>query len=415
VSALPHSGDTIAAIATGAGAAGVGIIRISGPDAFRVAETLTQRQPPARVAAFVSIRDRLGEVLDRGLLIRFPAPHSFTGEDVAELHCHGGPVLLRTVLRECLTAGARQAEPGEFSQRAFLNEKLDLFQAEAIADLINSGTEAAARSASRSLSGRFSRQIDALLEQLVALRVFVEAAIDFPEEEIDFIADSDVLDRLAALDRTIESLLHTARRGRSLRDGLKVVIAGAPNAGKSSLLNQLAEQDSAIVTDIPGTTRDVLREHINIDGMPLHIVDTAGLRESPDQVEREGIRRARSEMQSADRILLMVDGSGPEGALGSTELLARHADDLPSDTAITLLRNKCDLSSKQPEITNHTGVTEITLSARSGAGLDLLRRHLLECAGLASPRGLGLQRPRASRARAGGMSRPPSPGTRTAG
>ncbi|EAQ97603.1 tRNA uridine-5-carboxymethylaminomethyl(34) synthesis GTPase MnmE [Congregibacter litoralis] len=374
--------DTIVAIATGSGAGGVGIIRLSGPDAFTIARKMTATDAKARQAHFVSIVDGQNAVLDQGLLLQFPGPHSFTGEDVAELHCHGGPVLLRTVLRECIYHGARQATPGEFSQRAFLNNKIDLVQAEAIADLISSSTEAAARSASRSLTGSFSVQVDALLEQLIRLRVFIEAAIDFPEEEIDFIAESDVLERLETLASSINALLKSARRGRTLRDGLKLVIAGAPNAGKSSLLNQLAEQDSAIVTDIPGTTRDLLREHIQIDGLPLHIVDTAGLRDSGDAIEQEGIRRARSEMQSADHILLVVDNSGESALLDAATLVSHYEGDLPEAVPITLIRNKCDIQNIPATFT--TGdINEICLSALRGDGIDLLRRHLLTTAGIA--------------------------------
>jgi tRNA modification GTPase len=360
----------------------VGIIRLSGPKAFSVAQAVTGVAAKARQAHYVQIHDQHGDVLDQGLLLQFPGPHSFTGEDVAELHCHGGPVLLRTVLRECIHLGARQAAPGEFSQRAFLNNKIDLVQAEAIADLISSSTEAAARSASRSLSGAFSTQVDALLEQLIRLRVFIEAAIDFPEEEIDFIAESDVLERLESIEASIDSLLAGARRGRTLRDGLKLVIAGAPNAGKSSLLNQLAEQDSAIVTDIPGTTRDVLREYIQIDGLPLHIVDTAGLRDSADAIEQEGIRRARTEMQSADHILLVIDSSQINNTKDSTTLIAAYKGDLPPAVPITLIRNKCDLSETPAFIDRDKDVTEISLSARSGDGIPLLRQHLLSAAGM---------------------------------
>jgi tRNA modification GTPase len=378
--------DTIAAIATATGNAGIGVIRISGPDAFRISHELTGVSPAPRQARLVTVRDHRGEPLDTGLLLHFPAPHSFTGEDVAELHGHGGSVLLRTVLRECLHAGARQAEPGEFSRRAFLNDKIDLLQAEAIADLIASSTETAARSATRSLSGAFSRRVEALLDGLIRLRVFVEAAIDFPEEEVDFIADSDVADRLTRLREQLQELLSAARRGRRLRDGFKLVIAGAPNAGKSSLLNQLAEQDAAIVTDVPGTTRDVLREFIEIDGLPIHIVDTAGLRLATDAVEREGISRAHREMQTADRILLVVDAADSEATRDASSALDRHDDALPPGVPVTLLLNKIDLNGEPPAIEALAGSrvdTRISLSARTGDGLDLLRHHLLESAGVA--------------------------------
>ncbi len=378
--------DTIAAIATAAGSAGVGIVRVSGPKAWNIAEALSRLTPVHREARLATLRDDNDEPLDQALVLAFRAPHSFTGEDIAEFHCHGGPIILNRVLRECLHRGARQAQGGEFTQRAFLNDKIDLVQAEAIADLIASTTEAAARSATRSLSGAFSRRVDALFQELVRLRVFVEAAIDFPEEEIDFIAESDVLEQLQSLEDNLSDLLDTARRGRRLRDGLKLVIAGAPNAGKSSLLNQLAEQDTAIVTNIPGTTRDVLREHIQVDGLPLHIVDTAGLRDAPDEIEREGIRRARLEMDSADRILLVVDDSR-EPRLATADHLARHRDDLPHGVPITLIRNKSDLAGTTPGLAKDDDTAVVCLSAQSGAGLQDLRQHLLAIAGLASADG----------------------------
>ncbi len=373
--------ETIAAIATAAGCAGVGIVRLSGPRAWAIAETISGLKPKHREAHLATLRDSDGESLDQALVLAFRGPHSFTGEDIAELHCHGGPVILASVLRECLRQGARQALGGEFTQRAFLNDKIDLVQAEAIADLIASTTEAAARSATRSLSGAFSRRVDELFQELVRLRVFVEAAIDFPEEEIDFIGESDVLAQLDELEQRLEQLLNTARRGRRLRDGLKLVIAGAPNAGKSSLLNQLAEQDTAIVTDIPGTTRDVLREHIQVEGLPLHIVDTAGLRDAPDAIEREGIRRARLEMDSADHILLVVDDHR-DPAISTAEHLAAHRNDLPPGVPVTLVRNKSDLAGTQPGLREDDDATVIHLSAQTGEGLDQLRQHLLASAGL---------------------------------
>lgn len=377
-----HS-ETIVAIATGPGAGGVGVIRLSGSQAITITAQLAGKTPAPRSAAFVRIKDRAGQELDQGLLLVFPGPQSFTGEDVAELQCHGGPILLRTVVRECIALGARAARPGEFSERAFLNGKIDLVQAEAIADLISSSTEAAVRSASRSLSGSLSRQVDAIFENLVRLRVFIEAAIDFPEEEIDFIAGSDVLERLSGLEDALITLLRSAQRGRRLRDGMKLVIVGAPNAGKSSLLNQLVEHDSAIVTDIPGTTRDLLREHIEIDGMPLHIVDTAGLREATDVVEEEGIRRAREEMRSADHILLVIDSSNPGNQVDADTLLRQHADDLPQGIPVTIARNKCDLSGETASVVDSAKQrTEISLSALRGDGIELLRKQLLISAGL---------------------------------
>lgn len=383
-----HAGrfeDTIAAVATAPGRGGVGIVRLSGPQAFSVTARLTERAPENRTATLVSIRDRTGERIDEGLLLHFHAPHSFTGEDVAELQCHGGPVVLATILRECIEVGARQAEPGEFTKRAFLNNKIDLLQAEAIADLIASDTEAAARSASRSLAGDFSSRVNEILDDLVGLRVFIEAAIDFPEEEIDFIADSDVLERLENLDAQISDLLAAARRGRRLRDGMKLVIAGAPNVGKSSLLNALAGQETAIVTNIPGTTRDVLREHIEIDGLPLHIVDTAGLRDASDEVEKEGIRRARAELTTADRILLVTDASlTAESDIDPASFLPEERGSIP----VTLIRNKIDLVDRGDDTGNLMPPIDadvvLNLSVADGTGMDQLRQHLLDSAGLGS-------------------------------
>ena len=379
---LPGETDTIAAIATAPGRGGIGIIRLSGALSTAIARTLSDTALRARHAHFATLRNSDGELIDEGVVIYYPQPHSFTGEDVVELQCHGSPVQLQVILRACLQQGARQAEPGEFSQRAFLNGKLDLTQAEAIADLINSGSEAAARGALRSLSGEFSRRVSELLHELVQLRVFVEAAIDFPEEEVDFIADSDVLERLERLTHLLRETLAIATRGRTLRDGIKLVLAGAPNAGKSSLLNQLSGDDTAIVTDTPGTTRDVLREHIHIDGIPLHVVDTAGLRDSNDDIEREGIRRARQEMASADRILLVVDDSDPHNQAGTASIIQRFKGDFPADIPVTVLRNKCDLSDRQPDQARDEAGTTIYLSARTGAGMDLLRAHLLREAGV---------------------------------
>jgi tRNA modification GTPase len=379
---LPRAADTIVAIATAPGRGGIGVVRLSGPQSLPIARSLGCTDIVPRQAHFVRLRDRQGELLDEAIVIAYTAPRSFTGEDVVELQCHGSPVVLRELVAECVAFGARHAEPGEFSQRAFLNGRIDLLQAEAIADLISSSSESAARSALRSLSGVFSERVGDLLQQLIELRVFVEAAIDFPEEEIDFIADSDVGLRLTRLIASVEQTLQAARRGRVLHDGIKLVLAGVPNAGKSSLLNCLAENDSAIVTPIPGTTRDLLREHIHIDGLPLHIVDTAGLRDSSDPIEQEGIRRARTEMASADRILLVIDDSGPDRSCGAAQLLQRYGDALPQNIPVTVLRNKCDLSGEEPRIDVDGNSHSLWLSATTGAGLDLLRRHLLDCAGL---------------------------------
>ena len=386
----PRSGDadTIAAIATAPGTGAVGIVRLSGPRAFAISSTLTRRRPEARRATFATVSDRRGETLDQGLVLHFPGPNSFTGEDVAELHCHGGPVLLQSVLRECLHAGARLAEPGEFSQRAFLNDKIDLLQAEAIADLIGSASEAAARSAARSLSGAFSRAVEDLGTALVRLRVFVEARLDFPEEDIDFTGEKDVIAQLEGLAAQVAQLLRKARRGHRLREGFKLAIAGPPNAGKSSLLNQLAQRPAAIVTAVPGTTRDALHEHIQIDGLALHLVDTAGLRDTTDAIEREGIRRAHGEIHSADHVLLLIDAHNREQAAADPETYLAPAA-LPGAVGLTVIHNKCDLTGAVPSLRPGDDQTpaRITLSARTGAGLDILRRHLLDCAGLSNPEG----------------------------
>jgi len=375
--------DTIAAIATPPGRGGVGIIRLSGPRAGEMAEAMTRRGHPLqpRHAYHTPFLDERGEALDEGLLIYFRAPHSFTGEDVVELQGHGGPVVIDMLLRRLLALGARLARPGEFSERAFLNDKLDLAQAEAIADLIEAGSEQAARSALHSLQGAFSDRVNDLLESLITLRLHVEAAIDFPEEEIDFLADGQILAQCRGVLATLDAVLAEARQGVLLSEGMRVVIAGRPNAGKSSLLNLLAGNEVAIVTDIAGTTRDVLREHIQIDGMPLHVVDTAGLRESPDVVEREGIRRAWLEIGKADGILFVWDASDPADDPASA--LAQFFDPLPE--RITLIANKCDRAGRAAgmDSLNIAGrdIPCVVISARDGQGLDALRGHLKQLMG----------------------------------
>ncbi|MDX1488566.1 MAG: tRNA uridine-5-carboxymethylaminomethyl(34) synthesis GTPase MnmE, partial [Acidiferrobacterales bacterium] len=310
VAARAPASDTIAAVATPPGIGGIGVVRISGPDVRQAAQALLGRVPRPRYASHTTFRGAAGEPIDHGIALFFAAPHSFTGEDVLELHAHGGPVVLDMLLKTVLACGARLAQPGEFSQRAFLNGKLDLAQAEAIADLIESSSETAARGALRSLEGKFSEEVHAVVDAMIRLRTYVEAAIDFPEEEIDFLADARIADELFSILTAIERLQGTARQGCLLHDGMTVVLAGPPNAGKSSLLNALAQQDSAIVSATPGTTRDVVRERVNIDGMPMHVLDTAGLRESADEIEGEGMRRARAAMERADR-----GGSRQGGAL----------------------------------------------------------------------------------------------------
>ena len=331
------SSTTIAAIATPPGRGGVGIVRISGSETARIAHALLGRLPQPRHALLAGFNDADGQAIDQGLALYFKAPASFTGEDVLELQGHGGPVVMDLLLQRVLALGARLAAPGEFSRRAYLNDKLDLAQAEAVADLIDSQTAAAARSAMRSLRGDFSESVNVLVGKITELRMYVEAAIDFPEEEIDFLADNRIADALSALIEQAGSLLRRANTGRLLRDGMTLVIAGRPNAGKSSLMNALTGQDSAIVTHIPGTTRDVLREQVELDGLPLHIVDTAGLRESEDAVEKEGVRRARDELARADHALWVFDGECDPDAAGLADA------GLPPELPVTRIRNKADL------------------------------------------------------------------------
>ena len=370
--------DTIAAIATAAGRGGIGIVRLSGPDAAKFAAALLGRCPAPRVATYSKFLGDAGEVIDEGLALWFPAPHSFTGQDVLELQGHGGPVVLEMLLARVVELGARRAGPGEFTQRAYLNDKLDLAQAEAVADLIDAGSRAAARAAVRSLQGEFSRHVHELDAALVDLRVWVEAALDFPEEEIDFLADRELRTRMTSVRARFDAIEAAAIQGRVLRDGMTVVIAGRPNAGKSSLLNALAGHDAAIVTPIAGTTRDILRERIDIDGMPLHVLDTAGLRdETADEVEAEGMRRARLEMARADRVLFVIDAAAdPRGRSYEAER-AR----LPADVPVTLLFNKADLAASDP-LPLRDG---LRISAKTGEGLVALRTHLKECMRFTTP------------------------------
>lgn len=365
--------DTIAAIATPPGNGGVGIIRISGPSVPDIAKQLLVKSLTPRAACYSLFTDADGSVLDTGIALYFPAPASYTGEDILELQGHGGSVVMNMLLRRVLSLGARLARPGEFTERAFLNNKLDLAQAEAVADLIESSTEQSARSAQKSMQGVFSQQINALVEELTELRIYVEAAIDFVDEEIDFLTDGVVENRIIRLLERIQQIQKTARQGRLLRDGMTVVLAGKPNAGKSSLLNALAGHEAAIVTDIAGTTRDVLRERIQLDGMPLHIIDTAGLRESNNPVEQEGIRRARAEINKADKILLLIDARESE----PQELLAS----LPAHLDVTRVYNKIDLSGLSPSMTQTGQGTQIYVSIKTGDGMDLLTEHLKQSVG----------------------------------
>lgn len=368
--------ETIAAIATPPGRGGIGVIRVSGPTAPNIAKSLSGKLPKPREAALGRFVDGDKAAIDEGILIYFAAPNSFTGEEVIELQGHGGPVVLDMLLTRVVELGARLARPGEFSERAFLNGKLDLAQAEAVADLIESGSVQAARSALNSLQGAFSKEIHQLVEMLTRLRMYVEAAIDFPEEEIDFLADDRVSEELAKIESQFEQLLAATRQGCLLHDGMTVVLAGKPNAGKSSLLNALAGQDSAIVSHIPGTTRDIIREHIQLDGMPVHVLDTAGLRDSGDEIETEGVRRAQAAMDKADRVLLIID----DNATSDSELESMVAD-LPCGGPCTVVRNKIDLSNKESTYIDTRCYKEVSVSANTGVGMDNLRQHLKDCMG----------------------------------
>ncbi len=359
--------DTIVAAATPPGSGGVAIVRISGDQTEQIARRMLGSLPEPRTATYRHFRDGDGSVIDAGLALYFPAPTSFTGESVLELQGHGGPLVIALIVEAAIALGAREAAPGEFSKRAYLNDKLDLVQAEAIADLIGSGTAQAARAALRSLSGAFSRAVDALAEQLVRLRMHVEAAIDFPEEEIDFLSDERLGQRVEECDAAFDALLIGASQGRMLRDGYQVVIVGKPNAGKSSLLNLLSGQEAAIVTEVAGTTRDILREQIDVDGLAVELVDTAGLRNDPDRIEKEGIRRARKALESADAVLWIQDATDPDhGDIG---------EELPEGIPVTVVRNKIDLVNVDRQD------DAVYLSARTGEGVDDLRRRIRELAG----------------------------------
>jgi tRNA modification GTPase len=372
---MSAGGDTICAVATPPGVGGIGIVRVSGPAVRTICTGLTGSLPAPRHAVLSAFRAADGELIDSGIVLYFPAPHSFTGEDVLELQGHGGSHVLGRVLQRVRELGARDAHAGEFSRRAFLNDKLDLVQAEAIADLIESGTDAAARAAQRSLQGEFSRHIHDLQETLTGLRVFVEAAIDFPDEEIDFLAESDVLDRCAGAVTALDAVLAGARQGRLLRDGIVLAIIGRPNAGKSSLLNALAGADRAIVTDIPGTTRDVLREQIDLDGVPVHIADTAGIRETRDRIEAEGVRRAREALADADVALLVEDVMGP-----AAEDDALHRE-IPAGVHCIRVRNKIDLLPGGAAIESDTP-DRVAISARTGSGIQRLRAMIRAAVGV---------------------------------
>lgn len=368
--------DTIAAIATPAGRGGVGIVRISGPNCQKIAKAILGKVPAPRVAEYLPFKNTEHQTIDIGLALFFAGPKSFTGEDVLELHGHGGSVVLDMLLQEVLLNGARMARPGEFSERAFLNGKLDLAQAEAIADLIDCASTQAARSAIRSLQGDFSRQVHKLVSLITTLRMYVESAIDFPEEEIDFLQDTEITSQLGAIKQQLTHILTIAKQGQLLREGMSIVIAGRPNAGKSTLLNQLTGRDSAIVTEVPGTTRDVIRVHINLDGMPLHIIDTAGLRDGADIVEQEGIRRAWDEIRQADRILYILDANQHQ-SVDNDSLYSQLQEAGPE---ITIVYNKVDLLDNSLSFSkeqNH----RLAISAKTGEGIKALRQHLKNCMG----------------------------------
>jgi tRNA modification GTPase len=409
---LPRHSDPIAAIATAPGRGAVGIVRVSGRQLAGLVQALCGRTLRPREATYLPFRDAAGQAIDQGLALYFPGPHSYTGEDVLELQAHGGPVVLQLLLARCLEAGAaadlatgqpclpglRLAQPGEFTERAFLNDKIDLAQAEAIADLIDASTEAAARSASRSLTGAFSQEIHALRDALIHLRMLVEATLDFPEEEIDFLRKADARGQLQKLEQTLAQVMARARQGALLREGIKVVIAGQPNAGKSSLLNALAGAELAIVTPIAGTTRDKVQQTIQIEGVPLHVIDTAGLRDSDDEVERIGIARAWDEIAGADAVLFLHDlvrWDAIEYRAADAVIESALAEKLPKSTPVIDVWNKVDCVPGAAARPPAAGRAAVHLSARTGEGLDALRRILLQVAGWQSaPEGVYIARAR---------------------
>ncbi len=374
------SPDTIAAVASAPGRGAVGVVRVSGAQVPQIAVQMLGFLPAPRFAQLTNFLDAAGEPIDRGLALYFPAPFSLTGEHVLELQAHGGTLVGDMLLKRLLEMGCRMARPGEFSERAFLNGKIDVAQAEAIADLIDAGTTAAARAAVRSMQGEFSARIHALQAQLTELRSAVEAAIDFPDEELDFLPGNLLQDRIGNILAAFDSITAAARQGSLLREGLNVVIAGRPNAGKSSLLNKLVGDDIAIVTDQPGTTRDVLRQHLHLDGLPLNLIDTAGLRTTADAVEAEGVRRARNELQRADRVLYIWDAA----RAGEPQDFSAALQELPHGVPVTLVFNKIDLTGAAPAIDESSSPARIFLSAKTGEGVELLRTHLKASAGYLS-------------------------------
>lgn len=368
--------DIIAAIATAPGRAGIGVVRISGPHLAELCGRIVSRRLPPRRAVLAEFLDAQGGVIDYGIALYFPAPHSYTGEDVLELQGHGGPMVLQLLLKRCLELGARLAEPGEFTRRAYLNDKLDLAQAESVADLIDASTARAAHCALRSLQGAFSERIEALTRSLIELRTLAEATLDFPEEDIEFLGRADAEGRLAAVRAELVKVQQASQQGSLLREGMHVVLAGRPNVGKSSLLNRLAGEELAIVTEIPGTTRDAIRQSINVNGVPAHIIDTAGLRDSTDPVEKLGIARTWAAIERADLVLLVIDCTTGETA-GDEAILAR----LPGSLPCIRVMNKIDLIGRAPGVERRDGATVVWLSARTGEGVDFLRQALLDVVG----------------------------------
>ena len=376
--------DTIVAQATAPGRGGVGIIRISGDKASDVAMAVLGHLPKTRYADYCDFKSASGQVIDQGIALFFKGPNSFTGEDVLELQGHGGQIVLDMLIKRVMEVdGLRIAKPGEFSEQAFMNDKLDLTQAEAIADLIDATSEQAAKSALQSLQGEFSNEVHELVDQVTNLRLYVEAAIDFPDEEVDFLSDGKIASALYKIIDKLTTVQASAKQGSIIREGMKVVIAGRPNAGKSSLLNALAGKESAIVTEIAGTTRDVLREHIHLDGMPLHIIDTAGLRDTTDTVEQIGIERAWNEINSADRVLFMVDGTTTD-AVDPHDIWPDFIDRLPANLGVTVVRNKADLTGENLEMTEEKGYSVYRISAKTGLGVEALKQHLKSLMGYQS-------------------------------
>ncbi|ORU91162.1 MAG: tRNA uridine(34) 5-carboxymethylaminomethyl synthesis GTPase MnmE [Cycloclasticus sp. symbiont of Poecilosclerida sp. N] len=374
-----ENNDTITAIATARGRGGIGVIRVSGPRTNKICEQILGTKIPARQACLQKFKEKDGSIIDNGIALFFKGPASYTGEDTLELQGHGGPVVLDMLLKRIITLGARLAEPGEFTQRAFLNDKLDLAQAEAVADLIDAGTEAAATSAQRSLEGDFSKHINDLQKQLTHLRLYTESAIDFSDEDIDFLGGEELEKQIYTIKESFKTLSNKAKQGCLLRDGMTVVLVGKPNAGKSSLMNAMAQREAAIVTEVAGTTRDILKEKIQIDGMPVHIIDTAGLRETDDIIEREGVKRAKQAVSTADHVLLIVDDQEPY-----SDSYLESLKDRPKGAPVTTVFNKIDLTGAKPRIKINGEQATIKLSAKHNEGLDLLTNHLKESMGFSS-------------------------------